>query len=248
MRQMGELQKGVTGKGTCYPLMKKQFHIPQSGAGHGSSRTASWRTTKAKLGSGSVHLLFCTKRSTRLLRAAGEEAAQLVVSPSWAGYKSEGGAFWHLPFPSMSWDSVSISSTAQQGGSTGHSDAGAKWALLPPLGHGEGSAGGTSSSCIQTKPLAVFLALSFQALGRQKRLRWLLCLSGFGEWQTAAVVHREAPGKSLCSAWPFCFRVPFTSPLLNISHRPFQLLSSSLYFALILWPPFLSFFLLNIVW
>lgn len=62
----------------------------------------------------------------RCLRAAGEEAAQLVLSPSWAGYKSEGGAFWHLPFCSVSWDSVSIPSTAQQGGSTGHSNAGAK--------------------------------------------------------------------------------------------------------------------------
>lgn len=39
----------------------------------------------------------------RHLRAAGEEAAQLVLSPSWAGYKLEGGAFWHLPFCSMSW-------------------------------------------------------------------------------------------------------------------------------------------------
>lgn len=50
-----------------------------------------------------------------------------------------------------------------------------------PIQLWEASAGGASSSYIQIKGLAVFFALYIPALARQERLKWLLCLPGFGE-------------------------------------------------------------------
>lgn len=115
---MGQLQKEVAGKGTCYTLMKKQFHVPQCETGHESSCTASWRTTKVKPGAGSIFssapasVVDSASRDSFLLHVV-LCLAELARSQKWV----QSGISSSSP-PDVSWASVSISSAAQQGGGT----------------------------------------------------------------------------------------------------------------------------------
>lgn len=170
--------------------MKKQVHVPRSGTGRRGARPASCRPAKARPGPGPSPLLHQPVQRTAAfplqVKSPGGWCSLLTgLAVSHGGVQSGSSSC-----PGHSWAlSASPSPVAPALPKREEAQAHCKGALVPPSGCG-GPCWWSKFKFIQMKSLAGFLALSTQALGRQKRLRWLLCLPDSSSGTCC--------GKSLC--------------------------------------------------